>query len=83
MEHLARLPKHIGVFLAWTRKERGMTQADLAAKVGLRQEAISRIECGNGATRLSTMLDIIAALDLDLIIGPRRKGSPQDMEDFF
>lgn len=83
MDHLARTPKQIGATIARLRREQNLTQAELAAKVSLRQEAISKIEAGNAATRLSKILDVIAALDLELVIRPRSKSSPSDFEDIF
>jgi HTH-type transcriptional regulator/antitoxin HipB len=83
MVQLARTPKQIGVAIARERRRRGLNQAALASLVGLRQEAISKIEAGNDATRLSKILDILAALDLELTVAPRRKGTAQDIEDIF
>lgn len=83
MDYLARSPKQIGAIIMRVRRERKLTQADLAQKVGLRQEAISKIESGNGSTRLSTILDVLAALDLDITIGSRRTSSSADIEDLF
>lgn len=83
MDHLARTPKQIGAVIARLRREQNLTQAELAAKVSLRQEAISKIEAGNAATRLSKILDVIAALDFELVIRPRSKGSLSDIEDIF
>jgi len=83
MDHLARTPKQIGAVIARLRRAQNLTQAELAAKVSLRQEAISKIEAGNAATRLSKILDVIAALDLELVIRPRSKSSPSDFEDIF
>ena len=83
MDHLARSPKQLGAIIMRVRRERKLTQADLAQKVGLRQEAISKIESGNGSPRLSKILDVLAALDLDITIGPRRTSSSADIEDLF
>ena len=46
----------------------------LGDKVGLRQETVSLIENGNPATRLETLLAVLAALDLELQIAARSKG---------
>ena len=83
MDQLARTSKQIGAAIARKRKLLDLTQAELAAQVGLRQEAISKIEAGNEATRLSKILDVMAALDLELTIGARGKGGLTDIEDIF
>lgn len=48
----------IGETIAKLRKEAGITQAELAESVGVRQTHISRIESG----RHSTTLDILQAI---------------------
>ena len=48
------------------RKERGLSQADLAARVGTTQSAIARLESGGRPPRIDTLLRIANALDADL-----------------
>ena len=50
------------------RKERGLSQADLAALVGTTQSAIARLESGGRPPRINTLLRIANALDADLHI---------------
>ena len=50
------------------RKERGLSQADLAALVGTTQSAIARLEGGGRPPRIDTLLRIANALDADLHI---------------
>jgi transcriptional regulator with XRE-family HTH domain len=50
------------------RKERGLSQADLAALVGSTQSAIARLESGGRPPRIDTLLRIANALDADLHI---------------
>lgn len=80
MNDLARTPKQIGTTIRRTRKRLGMSQSELGDRVGLRQETISLIETGNPATRLDTMLSVLAALDLEVQIAVRSRGSdPEDL----
>lgn len=83
MADLARNPKQIGNLIRRTRKQRGCSQTQLGEKAGLRQETISLIESGNPATKLETILAVLAALDLEFRIGPRSKGRAADIEDIF
>ena len=53
------------------RKHAGMTQAELSVKAGMSQGDISSIERGQVDARLSTIIRISMALDLDLIAVPR------------
>ena len=48
------------------RRERGLSQADLAALVGTTQSAIARLESGGRPPRIDTLLRIADALDCDL-----------------
>ena len=83
MNDLARTPKQIGSFVRRTRKKRGWSQSELSAVAGLRQETISLIENGNPATKLETILTVLAALDLEFRIGQRSKGQSSDIEELF
>lgn len=80
MHELARTPKQIGNIIRRNRKRLGMSQRELGDRVGLRQETISLIETGNSATRLDTLLALLAALDLEFRIAARSRGSnPRDL----
>lgn len=74
MERIARNPDQIGTAIRAERRRRGHTQAALAAATRLRQATISAVEAGEAGTRLDTLLDLMAALDLELVIRPRTRG---------
>jgi transcriptional regulator with XRE-family HTH domain len=48
----------------------GLTQAQLAAKAGLTQPAISRVERGLGLGSLEQLLSLLNALGLELALQP-------------
>ena len=50
------------------RKERGLSQADLAELVGTTQSAIARLESGGRPPRIDTLLKIANALECDLVV---------------
>ncbi len=83
MSDLARSPRQLGNVVRRARKKRGLTQTELGARVGCRQETISLIEGGNPATRIDTLLGVLAGLELEIRIAPRSKGAPTDIEDIF
>ncbi|AOV16078.1 transcriptional regulator [Acidihalobacter aeolianus] len=83
MNDLARTPRQIGNLIRRTRKKRGLAQTRLGQLAGLRQETISLIETGNPATKLETILAVLAALDLEFRIGARTKSDAADIEDIF
>ena len=45
------------------RRARGLTQADLAERLGTHQPAVARLEAGTANPQLSTLTDIARALD--------------------
>jgi HTH-type transcriptional regulator/antitoxin HipB len=73
----------MGNLVRSARKQRGWNQTQLGEKAGLRQETISLIESGNPATRLDTILAVLAALDLEFQIGPRSRSDAASIEDLF
>lgn len=83
MPHTARTPQQIGAAIKRARRAAGLSQNALAEKVGIWQETVSKIESGQTNTRVDTLCDILAALDLEIAIRPRRKGSPEDIAEVF
>ena len=73
MPDLARSPQQIGTLIRRSRKRLGLSQSALGQRAGLRQETISLIETGNPATRLDTLLALLAALDLELQVATRSR----------
>lgn len=71
MKQLARTPQQIGVALQRKRKLKKFSQAQLAEKIGVGQDKISRAEAGNPGLRLEMLCKLLAALDLELIVAPR------------
>lgn len=78
---IARSAQQLGAILRRYRKKSNLTQTDVAAKTQLRQATISALESGEAGTQLKTLTDVLAALDLELVVQPRRKSLPSDIED--
>lgn len=83
MDQIARTPKQIGDAIRRSRRRAGTSQSETGTKAGLRQETLSKIENGNPAARIDSICDVLAALDLELVIRPRSKGTLADIEDIF
>lgn len=73
MDQIARNAKHIGAILQRRRKTLNLSQATLGEKISLRQATISKLEAGEPATRIETLLAALGALGLELVIRPRTK----------
>ena len=83
MTNLARSTKQLGAILRRARKAKGLNQAQLGELAGLRQASISTLETGKPATRLDTLMSVLAALDLELTVHERSKGKTDALEDIF
>lgn len=54
------------------RVVKGLSQKEVAARLGLHQRQISDLERSKVDTRLSTLQNVARALDLELVLIPRR-----------
>lgn len=64
-------PNQIGAILASRRKQLGLSQADVAARVGLSQNRLSVLEKNAGTLNARQMLALLNTLGLDLAINER------------
>lgn len=83
MDQIARTERQLGAILRRARKTAGMTQGALGDRIHLRQGTISRLEAGEPAVQLRTVMAVLSALDLELVLRPRSQGQPADIEDLF
>jgi len=82
METIARTPLQLGNSIRERRRKLGLTQEQLAEKVGVRQRTISDVESA-GAARIDTLLRMLVALDLELLVRPRTRSSANEIEAIF
>ncbi|WP_419067480.1 helix-turn-helix domain-containing protein [Candidatus Allofournierella excrementavium] len=70
--------KTLGDFIAGRRRELGLTQAQLAARLHLTDKAVSRWERGVGLPDLATLEPLAAALEVNLaeLMTARRQPRP-------
>lgn len=54
------------------REAKGLSQRDLSAKIGVPQSHISKIESGGSDLKLSSLVELARALDLELALVPRK-----------
>jgi HTH-type transcriptional regulator / antitoxin HipB len=81
VEQIGRTPQQIGAIVRRRRRQRNLSQEELGARIRLRQATVSKLESGEPATRLRTLLDALAALDLEIVVRPRTKA--QEIEELF
>lgn len=82
-EQVARNEKQLGAALRRARKRAKLTQAALGKHIHLRQGTVSRLEAGEPAVQLRTLMAALSALDLELVVRNRRKRSVDELEDLF
>lgn len=70
-EHIARTEQQLGAVVRRQRRSAGLSQSELGELVHLRQATISRLEAGEPAIQLKTLMEILAALQLELVVRPR------------
>ena len=83
MNQSARTAKQIGAIIRRARRNADLTQAELGKKIGLRQATISKLEKGEPATQIGTLLDVLTAMGLEIIIDKRGKAAPRSLDDLF
>lgn len=65
-----RTPEDVGLFIRLQRKERGMTQAELAKEAGVGLRFLSELERGKATCQLAPTLRVIHALSLKINVRP-------------
>lgn len=71
MADLVRSPRMAGELVRKARLDAGWTQAELAARMRVRQATVSKLEAGAPATRMEVFFDAMTALGLDLVANKR------------
>jgi HTH-type transcriptional regulator/antitoxin HipB len=82
METIVRTTRQLANSMRVRRRKLGLSQEQLASKIGVRQKTLSDIENARSA-RLDTLLRILAVLDMELVLRERTKSSASDFEAIF
>lgn len=83
MVEIVRSPKSLGAALRRHRRQLKLTQAELSARAGIRQGTVSQVENGLETMKLRTLMHLLRALDLEMTIQPRSRGSHSEIENLF
>lgn len=70
--------RNTGKFIALCRKEKGLTQRQLAETIGVSDKTVSKWECGNGLPEVSLMLPLCGVLGIsvnELLCGEKLEAS--------
>lgn len=71
---IVRDAHQLGAAIQRFRKDADWIQITLSEASGIKQPAVSAIEAGSNFSRLVTIFNLLAALDLEIVIRPRTKG---------
>lgn len=74
--------KQLSAYLKDVRLDDGLSQSDVARKVGIRQDTVSSFELRSDATKMETFFKLLSALDLDIEITPRNPKYVNDASDW-
>lgn len=75
-------PEKFGAFVALCRKEKNMTQLDLAQELKVTDKAVSRWERGKGFPDISLLVPLAEALDITVLELMNSERREKRMEDF-
>jgi len=83
MTQTIRSAKQLGNLIRQERRNRGLSQQQLADLTGTGQKTISQIENGNEGATLETIFRLLAVLQLQLSFSPRNTGIGKSVSDVF
>lgn len=81
MDYPVQTLKQLEPILKAFRKARGLTQADLALRTGVSQQALSALEAKPHRASFERLLVYLAALDVEIVLRNResdRRNSPEE-----
>jgi DNA-binding XRE family transcriptional regulator len=69
--HVLRTREDLAVAMRELRRERGMTQEELAEWVGVHRNYIGQLERGEMSTQIERTFDVLSLLGVDVVLVPR------------
>lgn len=71
IEHALQHPQQLAPLLRALRRRSGMSQADLAARLGVTHQAVSRLEQDPARVSFERLMRVLSALKVELVLRPR------------
>ena len=78
MKQVVGSPQMLGQFIQRVRKYKKLTQSNVGKGFKIDQTTLSSIENGAKGTRIETLFRVLAALDLEVIVQDKQKGSQSE-----
>jgi HTH-type transcriptional regulator/antitoxin HipB len=82
MSQAIHSPQNLGAELRNWRRARALTQAMAAHRIGVAQKAISALENHTGQSSIARLLQVLSALDLELVLRDKRDTTLHNLEDW-
>lgn len=82
MKQLVYSPKSLGTAIKRQRKAKNLNQKEAGIPFKIEQSTVSSIEQGAPGTRLETLFRLLAALDLEMIIQPKKTMQSKTKENW-
>jgi len=82
MEQLIHSAKSLGSAIKRQRKAKRISQTEAGSTFKIEQSTISSIEQGAPGTRLETLFRVLAALDLEMVIRPKKISTKKTKESW-
>lgn len=76
-DYVVRIPQQLPILLQAFRKEAKLSQAQVAALLGVTQQTVSDLERNIGDASVSRLMRVMGVLGLELVL--RRKPDPEQM----
>lgn len=73
-EHVLKHPQQLASILRALRLQAGLSQADLAARLGISHQAVSQLEQRPERVTVERLMRVLAVLRVDLALRPRASG---------
>ena len=76
-EFPVRLAKQLPQLLQGFRKEAGLTQADVATRLGVTQQTLSALERNAEKASVDRLLDLLSLMGVELVLRHRETNTPE------
>ena len=78
MKQVLSLSKQLGPLLQSARKSAGLSQTELAQRLGVSQSRISAMELDPGTINVDQLLALLAALNHEILVQPKNNGIDEE-----
>jgi HTH-type transcriptional regulator / antitoxin HipB len=75
-EFTVHTSEHLSVLLQGFRKQAGLTQSDMAMRLGITQQTLSAFERNADKASADRLLEYLSILGVELVLRQRRAGEP-------